>query len=108
MKLDIQATFFALASKGGDRLVWAASSHGNFDLKSAYKLSKTKKDHQEFLGGWIWKVNIIPKIQYFIWKCFHNSIGVKECLVKKGVLQDPICPICNCAHESILHALRDC
>ena len=37
-----------------------------------------------------------------------NSSGVKECLVRRGVSQDPICPLCHIETESINHALRDC
>ena len=38
----------------------------------------------------------------------HNSIGVKVCLVKRGVVVDDLCPICQREPESIIHAIRDC
>ena len=38
----------------------------------------------------------------------HDSIGVKGCLVRRGMGADDICPICQIDKESILHALRDC
>ena len=38
----------------------------------------------------------------------HNSIGVKVCLVKRGVVVDDLCPICQRKPESIIHAIRDC
>ena len=35
-----------------------------------------------FLANWIWKLDILPRIQTFVWMCAHNSIGVWECLGK--------------------------
>ncbi|XP_075665353.1 uncharacterized protein LOC142635018 [Castanea sativa] len=36
------------------------------------------------------------------------SIGVKGCLVRRGIGEDDCCPICQVESETILHALRDC
>ena len=44
----------------------------------------------------------------FLWLCAHNSIGVKYCLGKRGVVQYEVCPFCYNGVETILHALRDC
>ena len=38
----------------------------------------------------------------------HNSIGVKVCLERRGVVHDNVCPFCCNGLETILHALRDC
>ena len=48
------------------------------------------------------------KAASYLWKCAHNSIGVKECLTRRGVDNENHCPICQGEVESILHALRDC
>ena len=58
--------------------------------------------------GWIWKLNTLPRIKTFLWMCAHGSIGVKACLVRRGVVEEESCPICQRASETILHALRDC
>ena len=44
----------------------------------------------------------------FLWLCAHNSIDVKVCLGRRGVVQDEVCPVCCNGAETILHALRDC
>ena len=59
-------------------------------------------------ASWIWKSETLPKIKTFLWKCVHNSIGVKFCLAKRGIVVDEVCPICQREPETILHALRDC
>ena len=41
-----------------------------------------------FNAGWIWKLMTLPRIQFFLWKCAHNSIGVKDCLVGRRVGSD--------------------
>lgn len=58
----------------------------------------------------LWKAPTLPHIKTFIWQCTHNSIGVKECLARRSVTEDMVCPchICRREDESILHALRDC
>ena len=61
-----------------------------------------------FNADWIWKLMTLPRIQFFLWKCAHNSIGEKDCLVGRGVGSDNQCAICQGGAESILHALRNC
>ena len=63
---------------------------------------------EPFSALWIWKVNTLPRIRTFLWKCAHNSIGVKVCLERRGVSHDTTCPLCQEGAESILHVLRDC
>ena len=38
----------------------------------------------------------------------QQSIGVKECLAKRGIPLDTTCPLCHSKAETIIHALRDC
>ncbi|KAL0014093.1 hypothetical protein SO802_001162 [Lithocarpus litseifolius] len=38
----------------------------------------------------------------------HQSIGVNQCLLARGISTDPRCPCCHGEPETILHALRDC
>ena len=51
---------------------------------------------------------MLPRIQMFIWRCMQNSIGVKECLVRRGIPIDNTCPLCHSEVETIAHALCDC
>ena len=61
-----------------------------------------------FNGMWVWKLDTIPRVKTFIWQCLHNAIGVEECLVKRCISNDDICPLCHRESETILHRLRDC
>ena len=108
IKANIQAIPLPIVARSSDKLAWKYSAKGNFDMKSAYLLAKDHMAVDSFPGYWIWKLQTLPKIQIFIWRCMHNSIGVKECLAKRGIPLDTSCPLCFEQPESISHALRDC
>lgn len=61
-----------------------------------------------FNGEWIWKVQTIPKILYFIWQCYCNSIPVRSVLSGHGMVVPVSCLLCDEGPESVLHVLRDC
>ena len=108
LRSEIRATPFAIASRREDRLAWKGTQHGGFDLRSAYNFVIGLEEVHHFRGQWIWKAKILLRIQMFVWKCYHNSIGVKSCLDRRGMSLDTACPLCHQATESIIHALRDC
>lgn len=82
------------------------AKHGDFDLTSAYRLAMELGPPQPFHGSWVWSIKTLPRIQTFLWKCCHNNIGVKECLVARGMELETCCPLCHGDIESIEHALR--
>ena len=90
-----------------DRIIWDASSNGEFNLNSAYTLANGEAP-QFFNGKWIWKLKVLPRIQFFIWMCLHNSIATRERLVSRGLRMSLLCPLCNSYPETIVHLLRDC
>ena len=108
LKSEIQAIPIPILTRGIDKIAWSPSPKGTFDLKSAYCLAINPLKTETFAGKWIWKLNTLPRIQMFVWKCMHGSIGVKECLLGRGISLDPTCPLCHLEAESISHALRDC
>ena len=81
---------------------------GTYDLRSAYSIAmgaETDMVVSDF--GWIWKLNTLPRIKTFLWMYAHGSIGVKACLVRRRVVEEESCPICQRVSKTILHALRD-
>jgi len=92
IKLMIQATHFSMTGRGSDRLAWVDNPKGNFDLKSAYSIAVGAAPSQTFTANWIWKSKTLPRIRTFLWKCAHDSIGVKYCLVQRGVVDDDFVP----------------
>ena len=87
-KLMLQAITISFQGRGSDRLVWVGNPRGSFDLKSAYGIAMGDNTNMSFNADWIWKLMMLPHIQFFLWKCAHNSIGVKDCLVGRRVGSD--------------------
>ena len=108
LKKAIQAVPIPLVSRTSDKMAWKYSPKGGFDMRSAYLLTDSRLRDEAFSGKWIWSVHTLPRIQFFIWRCMHNSIGVRETLARRGIAVDTTCPLCNIAAESAAHALRDC
>ena len=103
----IQATPIAMTSKGCDKIAWADSPQGIFSLRNAYRIAMGHEESSTFSASWICKANTLPRIKTFLWMCAYNSIKVRSCLIRRGVCEEAVCPICQEAEESILHALPD-
>ena len=77
-------------------------------MKSAYRHAAELGPPRQFHGKWVWTINTLPRIQAFLWKCCHDSIGVKDRLVARGMVMDLVCPLSHNDVETISHVLRDC
>ena len=108
IKQVIQATPISLTGRGKDVLAWSESPQGKFELKSAYKLAEGFDAESQFESKWIRKADTLPRIKSFLWQCAHNSIGVKACLARRGVVEEDNFPICQEEAKTVLHMLRDC
>ena len=56
---------------GLDKLTWAGSSNGSFDVKSAYGFAMESSNEIAFTASWIWKADLFPKVRMFLWLCAH-------------------------------------
>lgn len=101
LTLLLKAITFPTNHWGEDKIVWASSLPGDFEQKSAYAIARGDcNSSHSFNGKWIWKIDSMPKIKTFIWKCFLHSIPVGEVLQERGIIQDAQCRICNNGRES--------
>lgn len=103
--LEIQAMTRSHLANEEDRIIWDASSNGEFNLNSAYTFANGEAP-QSFNSKWIWKLKVLPIIQFFIWMCLHNSIATRERLVSRGLEMSMLFPLCNSYPETIIHLLR--
>ncbi|KAL8487493.1 hypothetical protein ACS0TY_023974 [Phlomoides rotata] len=58
--------------------------------------------------SWIWGLQVPPKLQVFIWRCFKDILPVCANLIGRYVDMEPYCKCCGKEVETIEHALRDC
>lgn len=84
---SIKAIPVRSASFNIDSIIWASSSCGEFDPRNAYNLVATiSVPPIQFDGAWIWKLDIIPKIKFFLWKCWLQCLPTSSNLVHSGPL----------------------
>ena len=106
--LKLKAIPMPLSPMCTDALTWAYSPSSNFEGKSAYKLfSGGLESPNNFSGQWIWKLDTIPKIQVFVWKCYSHSFPIKDLLMTRGIIEENICELCGRESETIIHELHD-
>lgn len=101
-----------------DQLVWHGTRKGVFSVSSAYHMLKEQENgtqpenssgggHNAIWKG-IWKMKSTNGVKNFMWRACKNLLPTKDNLLRKRVIEDPFCPICNLEAETTLHALWDC
>ena len=92
-----------------DKPYWRLSLDGQFNLKTAYKVASNLEKPYSASGNWkwIWKLNTLPRIAYFVWLACHGRLSTKSFLMKRKIIQEDSCTLCKDAPETPLHILRD-
>ena len=106
----ISATSRPLVPILEDGIFWKPAPNGQFNSSSAYGVAFKLKSTKLHLKGWkwIWKVNTIPRVMFFIWLVCHGQLLIRTLLFKRKIISDELCPLCKTEPESLLHILRDC
>lgn len=107
-----------------DSWAWHYERSGIFTVRSAYRLLvDTKKRREDWLEGrpaasntstiqgqWrkLWKVRVPGTVKQFAWRLALSSIPTEAVRHHRSMADSKICPICNGAEDSWLHALIDC
>lgn len=92
ISLVLKAIPFPTCVNCDDKISWSSSSSGSFEPKYAYQIANGDvNSNSTFVGNWILKVDTMPKIQTFLWKCFLHSIPTTDTLEKRGFIGDVNC-----------------
>ncbi|OMO51393.1 hypothetical protein CCACVL1_29818 [Corchorus capsularis] len=99
-----------LTSNSRDTPCWYLSQNGKFSLSSAYNLIRDlpREDQYPTDWRWVWKLNILPKLKFFIWECAHGILPTRELLAHRGLDDPSHCILCNNAQEYIHHLFKEC
>ena len=54
----------------------------------------------------LWQLNIRHKVRHFSWRACRDTLPTKENLVRRKVLNDGMCEVCNSGLESSSSVLR--
>ncbi|XP_021749237.1 uncharacterized protein LOC110714988 isoform X5 [Chenopodium quinoa] len=100
-----------------DQRYWWPTKNVCYTVKSGYLLARLGKQRawslshgvlEEELWKRVWGVKGPLKLQHFVWRGCKGSLGVKERLWVRHIVNDSICQGCGAATETINHALFDC
>lgn len=97
--------------KQKDRQVWLPDPPGLYSAKSGYrKIFEEKLIGQPDQFDWknlVWRLQVPPKIQHFLWRVLHNAIPVGSLLAIRGIQSALNCKRCG-ELETILHLFTSC
>ena len=81
----ILATPRPLIPNQADCIYWKAMKNGQFNSSSAYRLAfeQTTTPPSPGCCKWIWKVNTIPRVVFFLWLTSHDRLPTKTLLYNR-------------------------
>ncbi|KAL9666652.1 hypothetical protein QQ045_000987 [Rhodiola kirilowii] len=99
---------------------WKHTSNGAFSVQSAYEVIKSNMVNSGCVGEqsdkgkmqkfWrkIWSCRVLNKLKVLCWRLYHNSLPDAKNLLKRGIIIDDHCRLCDFRVETGLHVIRDC
>ncbi|XP_026436140.1 uncharacterized protein LOC113334002 [Papaver somniferum] len=97
---------------GSDTLIWPYNRNDILTVKSVYKLLANELSHNSSPNPdfdthkALWKSQILPRTQLFIWKCFEKILPTGNKLARFNHNHDDRCKSCNSsASETIEHMM---
>jgi ribonuclease HI len=101
-----------------DKLIWQGTATGCFSVRSAYhqEMAARSTDHGESSMAmsatevWkqIWKFPAPGVVRNFVWKLCSNILSTKDQLFRRHIVQDPVCPMCSNAEDTLWHMVWTC
>lgn len=97
-----------------DKLIWAASPNGFFNVNSAYKVA-LELEKSSYLGlssddsnlrrVWtrIWKIQVPHKVRHFVWRACRDILPTNYNLKSRKILTEDVCAECNLDSKTIGH-----
>ncbi|KAK7268516.1 hypothetical protein RIF29_21216 [Crotalaria pallida] len=56
----------------------------------------------------LWKIKALPRCSDLVWRACKNILPVRKRLTERGLIEDPVCPLCGEQDETVVHALLLC
>jgi ribonuclease HI len=96
-----------------DKLVWVDSSHGDYNVKSGYKILLNATGYvmstsQQEDWSSLWNILAPPKTKHLLWRISKGCFPTRQRLQEKHVPCPLLCPICNNEEENDRHVLFGC
>jgi len=104
-----------------DVKAWAFEKHGQYSVRSAYRLLKVEQAAMAMAATgetgasgerqhWqtVWKLDVPPKVRVFWWRVLHNSLPSKFELKRRHVAKESFCEYCGDPEETLYHVAIQC
>lgn len=100
-----------------DQYVWPYTTNMEYTVKSGYWTAThdfyegddiVQPEGSIAIKRMIWKLDILPQIQHFLWRTVSGVLPTYVQLCSRGINIDPDCQICCLEEESINHTLFLC
>ena len=92
-----------------DRGFWGFSQDSKFTLKSATWVMRKPSSHpRSKMLKWIWKLNLLPKIKFFLWLVVRDAFPTCKFLSSRKIDIPIKCHFCSHNVENIDHVVRKC
>ncbi|OMP02012.1 reverse transcriptase [Corchorus capsularis] len=98
-----------------DRLIWNGTMLGEFTVSLAYHVARKIIRKQELplqlrspIWRYIWSANVMPIIQYFMWRLVWNILPTKGNLNKRGMEIAETCEVCGGEESADAHVFFNC
>jgi len=96
-----------VSSEGEDKLCWVPARKKSFEVKSYYKILSSPIQ-SSFPWKSIWKVNVPPRVAFFVWTATLGKTLTLDNLRKRNIIVMDWCSMCKTAGESIDHLFLHC
>ena len=103
-----------------DVFVWSFAKSGRYIVRSGYFVAKQlRKDELNireasehralgFLWSRLWKAAVPSKIKIFSWRACLNILPTQDNLIRRRVMENARCCLCQQETETVLHVLWSC
>lgn len=105
-----------------DFWAWSAEKHGQYSVRSAYRLLAAKDAQNRAHAGptssisnieesvWkvLWKLAVPPKVRVFWWRVIHNYIPSRANLHHRHIEKLSYCEVCGAQAETTFHTSIEC
>jgi hypothetical protein len=91
---------------------------GDFSVKSVYHLANeignlnnpgaSTQREESALWKTMWKLQFPNAAKNFFWRACHNLLPTKDNLLRRKVVKEPLCPVCEREPKIVAHALWAC
>lgn len=94
-----------------DHQGWQYTSTGIYSVKSGYKVAMgypRLQSEQSFVWWCLWDLPIPPRVRLFLWRACQDILPTRLSLFRRHIIDESLCPMCDGADESTMHALLYC